>query len=100
LGLKVLIAQFDILKNAMNWDATKVSKRTISLQLSDKAVEEYAASIEAADNIANLIDALKYPISGHNGEFLGVLAGTKLLWLSMRTIIYNINIYLSLNVCI
>lgn len=49
----VLKSQFEILKNALSWDVDSVSKRTIRLKEIDK----------------------DQPISGHNGEWLGVLAG-------------------------
>ena len=50
---RVLEAQFEIVKSALSWDVDSVSKRTIKI-----------AAIDA-----------KAPISGHNGEWLGVLCG-------------------------
>ena len=49
----VIEAQFKVLKNALHWDVDAVSKRNMRI---------------------NEIDKL-YPISGHDGEWLGVLGG-------------------------
>lgn len=47
----VLVEQFEVLKNALKWDVTSVSKRAV------------------------LVPGFHDPISGHNGEWLGVLVG-------------------------
>lgn len=49
----VILAQFQILKNALRWDVDAVSKRNMRIREIDR----------------------EYPISGHNGEWLGVLGG-------------------------
>lgn len=46
----VLLAQYRILKHALTWDVEAVSKRTIHVDEIDPAM----------------------PISGHNGEWLGM----------------------------
>jgi hypothetical protein len=49
----VVEAQFKILKNALSWDVDAVSKRNMRVREIDK----------------------EHPISGHDGEWLGVLGG-------------------------
>ena len=49
----VVVAQFKILKNALLWDVDAVSKRNMRVREIDK----------------------EHPISGHDGEWLGVLGG-------------------------
>ena len=50
---EVIYNQFQILKNALHWDVDAVSKRNMRVKEIDKI----------------------YPISGHDGEWLGVLGG-------------------------
>jgi hypothetical protein len=49
----VILAQFQILKNALRWDVDAVSKRNMRIREIDR----------------------DHPISGHDGEWLGVLGG-------------------------
>ena len=49
----MILAQFQILKNALRWDVDAVSKRNMRIREIDR----------------------DHPISGHDGEWLGVLGG-------------------------
>lgn len=52
-SFEVITAQFKILKNALQWDVDAVSKRNMRVREIDR----------------------DHPISGHDGEWLGVLGG-------------------------
>lgn len=63
---KVLKAQFEVLKLALCWDAEKVSTRTIRVRAPSLVLAEESAQQATHDPSV---------VSGHDGEWLGVLCG-------------------------
>ena len=64
---RVLRAQFDVVKRALLWDVESVSKRTLLL--------DTPADYTPPPGLEATTDTVLRPVSGHDGEFLGVLGG-------------------------